>query len=98
MKTANAGNAAGISSVGSLYGEGRGVPKDYVAAAKWYEKAAAGDDSFGMLQLASLYVTGKGVRQDDAKARAWFAKAAAAGNKEAQAALERFDKDRSNPR
>ena len=63
----------------TLYYNGNGVPKDYVEARRWFEKAAAGGGPAAMSNLGNLYYNGNGVPQDYAAARAWYEKAAAAG-------------------
>ncbi len=40
-KAAENGNAVAMSSLGSLYANGKGVPQDYAKARDWYEKAVA---------------------------------------------------------
>ena len=40
LRPGDTGYAAGCYSLGSLYDEGRGVPRDYAEAVKWYHAAA----------------------------------------------------------
>jgi TPR repeat protein len=45
-----------------------GVPRDYVEAGKWYEKAAAAGFDYANLNLAILFSRGQGCRKDVALA------------------------------
>ncbi len=81
LKTmADAGDAAAEYELGSRFAEGRLVPRDFAAAAKWYAKAADQGSAPAQYRLASLYEKGLGVGQDKGKARALYLKAADAGN------------------
>ena len=44
-KSAEQGHADAQSSLGGMYEDGKGVPRDYVQAHKWYNLAAAKDDT-----------------------------------------------------
>src|SRR5580698_789293 len=61
LQAANAGNAAGMRSLGVMYETGRGVAKDNAHAAVWYRKAADGGDAEGMNNLGVMYENGQGV-------------------------------------
>jgi hypothetical protein len=63
--------------LGFRYKHGEGVPKDYVTARGWYEKAAAQGDATAQLILGVLYADGLGVPQDYVRAYMWFDLAAA---------------------
>lgn len=69
---AEQGNASAQSRLGALYGNGDGVPQDYVEAAKWYQRAAEQGDVFGQCKLSISYVLGKGVIQDLVLAYMWI--------------------------
>jgi TPR repeat protein len=81
------GNAGGQVRLGLLYAEGRGVPKDYVQARQWYEKAAAQGDAMGQFALGLVYAEGRGATKDYVQAAQWYEKAAAQGNTGAQLQL-----------
>jgi TPR repeat protein len=69
------------------YWLGRGVAQDFAEAARWLERAAAGDRPNAAAVLAGLYQRGQGVARDVDRAHALNAQAAAAGVAVAQAAL-----------
>jgi TPR repeat protein len=78
------GNARSQTALGMLYELGRGVPQDYVQAAKWYQKAAIQGNAMAQYDLGRLYLHGKGVPQDVAQSAMWYQKAAAQGYAPAQ--------------
>lgn len=81
LKTmAKAGDRAAEYALGAQYAEGRVVPRDFKAAASWYQKAADQGVVPAQYRLASLYEKGLGVVQDKGKARALYLRAAEAGN------------------
>jgi TPR repeat protein len=47
--------------ISDTYMYGRGLPRDYAEAAKFYRKEAEGGDAGGMSHLGNLYQTGRGV-------------------------------------
>ena len=73
--------------LGLLYEKGAGVPQDYTAARKWYEKAAAQGYVMAQTSLGVLYEKGAGVPQDYTVARKWYEKAAVRGYAMAQTNL-----------
>jgi len=60
---------------------GKGVPKDYAEAVKWYRLAAAQGNANAQLNLGIMYGKGEGVPEDYVQAYAWLNLAAAQGNK-----------------
>ena len=60
--------------------EGRGLPKDQAAAARWFERAAALGLAPAQYRLGSMLEKGIGVAPDRAAAKGWYLKAAEAGN------------------
>ena len=60
--------------------EGRGLPKDQSAAARWFERAASLGLAPAQYRLGSMYEKGIGVTRDTAAAKSWYLKAAEAGN------------------
>ncbi len=72
------------NDVGLMYKNGRGGPRDYAEALKWFKKAADQDYNSAQYNLGQMYVFGRGVPQDDAEAVKWYRKAADQGYAEAQ--------------
>lgn len=89
---ADLGSTRALWALGEQYRQGQGVPRDYAASAKQYEKAMAGTaeprDSRAIdgstYQLGVLYLNGHGVEQDDAKAEELFHRAAWRNHRGAQ--------------
>jgi len=81
---ADAGNASAQVILGSAYARGKGVPRDYNEAAKWYRKAAEQGDAKAQFALGVMYEIGEGVPWSYGDAAKWFRKAADAGNADAQ--------------
>ena len=75
-------NSRGQKNLGSMYESGRGVPEDWVEAAKWYRKSAEQGDSDGQAALARAYEFGIGVPQSRRDAIHWDRLAAAQGDSE----------------
>jgi hypothetical protein len=84
MRLAAQDNASAQNQLGQLYANGRGVPQDYAAARKWYEKAAAQGHGWAQNQLGQLSADGLGMPQDYKQARQWWEQAAAHGVAQAQ--------------
>ena len=81
---AEKGDAGAQYSLGFMYADGRGVPRDDAQAVAWYRKAAAQGHADAQLNLGGMYDNGQGVPQDDAQAMAWYRKAAEQGDADAQ--------------
>src|SRR4029434_10638846 len=64
-------------NLGNLYAEGRGVPQDYAAASKWFQRAAAQGHAWAQAILGGMYASGEGIPQDYVQAYKWFSLAAA---------------------
>ena len=77
---AEQGHAVAQYSLGLLYANGQGVPKDDVQARQWYEKSAAQGHANGQVNLGILYDYGRGVPQDFKKAVYWYRLSANQGN------------------
>ncbi|WP_020180120.1 SEL1-like repeat protein [Methylopila sp. M107] len=77
---AQAGDPAAEVEVGDRLLDGRGVPADAAAAARWFAKAAAQGSAPAQHRLGSLYEKGRGVARDVPAARRWYEQAAASGN------------------
>jgi localization factor PodJL len=80
-QAASNGDERAQFEVAAIYTEGRAVPQDLKAAAKWYERAAAQGFAPAQYRLGSLYEHGEGVAKDLSQARLWYERAAEAGNR-----------------
>ena len=78
------GNAEAQYFLGSMYGTGRGVTKDYVEAARWIRQAADQGLAPAQYDLALMYRDGVGVTRDDTEMMKWYRKAADQGLADAQ--------------
>lgn len=85
---AGEGNAVAQYRLGTLYYEGRSVPKDEMLAIYWWQEAAAQGDTESMVRLGSAYLANPHVARTvpDAQrdAALWYFQAASAGRVEAQ--------------
>jgi Sel1 repeat len=70
-----------------MYYQGKGVPRDYPEAVRWYRKAADQGYAKAQYDLGNMYSQGKGVPQDYAEAARWYRKAADQGDTRAQRIL-----------
>ena len=77
---AEQGHAVAQYSLGLLYANGQGVPKDDAQARQWYEKSAAQGRADAQVNLGILYDYGRGVPQDFKKAVYWYRLSANQGN------------------
>jgi hypothetical protein len=87
MAKAQAGNAAAEFQVGFAFANGKGVPRDFKEAARWYRKSAEQGNADAQSLLGVLYRNGHGVPQDYAEAALWSRRAALQGNAFAQLTL-----------
>jgi localization factor PodJL len=83
-EAAEQGHPAAMTELGHAYGEGRGVPEDQAAAARYLGQAAVKGDAEGQYLLALAFANGQGVPRDTAWAARWYAKAARQGQVDAQ--------------
>lgn len=67
--------------VAAILNEGRAVPANPQAAAKWYERAAAQGFAPAEYRIGNIYEHGLGVAKDVAQAKIWYERAAQAGNR-----------------
>jgi localization factor PodJL len=79
-EAALSGSAAALFEIGSRNADGRGMPRNPQAAARWFEQAAASGHAPSQYRLASLYREGRGVAKDATLAFQWFDRAAAQGH------------------
>jgi len=81
---ANQGYAGAQYTIGLMYAESRGVPQDFVEAAKWFRLAAEQGYAKAQCYLGWMYFVGQGVLEDDADAVKWYRLAAKQGLAAAQ--------------
>ena len=77
---AASGDTAAQFEVASRLAQGNGVPRDTVAAVKWYTRAASAGHARAQYRLAALYERGVGVATDTGRAKIWYTRAAQQGN------------------
>jgi uncharacterized protein len=77
---AEQGNAGAQEKLGSMYVDGKGVPRDYKEALKWYRLAVVQGAEYAPLYLGYMYSGGLGVPQDYVRAHMWFNLGARSGN------------------
>lgn len=75
-----AGDVPSIFEIGSRFADGRGVARDPVLAARWFEQGAATGHAPSQYRLGSLYREGRGITKDANLAFQWFDRAAAQGH------------------
>ncbi len=83
LPLAERGDKLGQYHLGLLYVRGKGVPRNYSEAAKWFRAAADQGLAEAQFNLAIMYGRGRGVRQDFVRAHMWLNLAAAQGLKRA---------------
>jgi TPR repeat protein len=81
---AERGDAGAQLVLGSYYASGRGVPRDFVEAAKWYRLSAEQGNATAQYRLGACYASGKGVEPDPAETVKWFSLSAEQGYMPAQ--------------
>lgn len=72
------GDPAAQTLLGVLHETGRGIARDYIKAAEWYQLAAAQGSAEAALRLGQFYLLGNGVPADTKKAADYFEIAAEA--------------------
>ncbi|MGZ8242420.1 tetratricopeptide repeat protein [Methylomagnum sp.] len=76
---AEKGDADAQVNLGNLYMKGYGVEQDYIAARRWYLKAAAQNNATAQGKLGLMDYYGLGVEENHAEAAHWFHEAAEQG-------------------
>ena len=76
LKKAQAGDSQAQFELGQAYYDGKGVPQDDEAAARWYRKSADQGNAKAQNTLGTMYSTGRGVPRDKVEAFGWYHKAA----------------------
>lgn len=66
--------------VATRFADGKNVPKDMAAAARWFAMAAAKELAPAQYRMGAILERGTGVTLDLEAARQWYERAAAAGN------------------
>jgi TPR repeat protein len=90
-KAALQGNVYAEMTLGDLYENGQGVPKNASIAADWRAKAAARGNIRAQKLLGKMYLQGNGVANDLGKAEYWLNRAALeGGDSDAQYQLARM--------
>ena len=87
QQAAEQGSDVAQLELGYMYYDGKGVPKDLAAAARWFRKAADQGNDAAQGRLGYMYYNGEGVPKDLAVAARWFRKAADQGDDAAQVML-----------
>lgn len=89
LPLAEKGDVRAQHAIGRLYEKGKGVSRDFAAAAVWYRKAAEKGHPDSEYRLAVGHAAGLGVKLDEAEALVWLRRAADHGHKRAQKNLAR---------
>jgi len=87
LPLAKKGFAQAQYNLGVMYGNGRGVTKDYSKAIKWWNLAADQGNGKAQINLGWMYEMGKGVPKDAQKAANWYQLASNQGHAKAQEKL-----------
>lgn len=93
LKVAGQGDHRAMMALGAMYAGGRGVPKDYVEALRWYREAARYGRSDAIYRIGLIYEGGYGTRENSREAARQFLEAAKAGFVEAQAKVGTMYRD-----
>ena len=71
-RDAGKGNVAAQVTLGYVYLKGKGLPRDYSEAFRWFQKAAEQGDAIAQVKLGGLYWRGNGIAKSRGIAAAWF--------------------------
>jgi hypothetical protein len=100
LPLANGGDSDSQRMIGEMSYNGWGMKINYVAAFKWNELAANGNDPVAMYNLGYIYEHGKGVAKSIKDAQDWYLKSASRGYAQAQykmgQLLEATDRNRAD--
>jgi len=77
---AQSGDPYAQFTLGVMYDDGIGLPRNFSLALQWYKKAAAQGLADAQYMAGRFYGNGRGVKQDPAAALFWFELASAAGH------------------
>jgi len=88
---AKQGDAKAQSNLGEMYEKGRGVPRNYKSALKWYRLAAKQGHARAQSKLGRMYEIGRGGVRDYEIALEWYRLAAKQGFSEARRRLGKLE-------
>ena len=77
---AESGDPYAQFTLGVMYDDGIGLPRNFGLALHWYKRAARQGLADAQYMAGRFYGNGRGVKQDPAAALFWFELAAAAGH------------------
>ena len=80
-KAAEDGDIHAQYLMGRAYFQGKGVPRDYKEAGKWFRKAAEKGDPSAQYMLGEMYVEGLGLAKDYTQAYMWLTMSIAGSEK-----------------
>ena len=86
-KAAEQDDPYGLGNLGSMYGLGLGVDRNYAEAMKYYRKAADLGNGKAAYNLGRMYEFGEGMPPDPEQAKHWYRKAVSLGEAEAEQRL-----------
>ena len=81
QKAAEDGDIHAQYLTGRAYFQGKGVPRDYKEAGKWFRKAAEKGDPSAQYMLGEMYVEGLGLAKDYTQAYMWLTMSIAGSEK-----------------
>jgi len=87
LPLAKKGLAQAQYNLGVMYGNGKGIAKDYSKAIKWWNHAANQGSGKAQYNLGVMYEEGKGVKKNLTKAANWYQLASNQGHAKAQEKL-----------
>jgi len=93
---ADRGDAKAQYNLGVIHANGKGVPRNYDAAVKWYRKAAEFGHAGAQFGLGSCYFLGRGVPENHVTAYMWLLLAKSGGHKKAVKGLDIIEHKMSN--
>lgn len=96
---AKRGDPAAALNLAAMLDQGTGIPRDPVAASRWYRVAAELGSPEAQLDVGVMFDSGRGVERDVAKAAVRYGRAAAHGQRRAQYNLgQLYDTGKGVPR
>ncbi|MFC4269985.1 tetratricopeptide repeat protein [Sneathiella chungangensis] len=84
------GNAVAQNNLGLIYSRGRKIPRDYIAARKWFTMAAIQGFALAQNNLGDIYTNNRFVAENYEEGLKWYRRAASQGNIDAQFNLGRM--------
>ena len=72
QRMAEHGDAVAQYTLGEMYANGRGTPRDDAKAVEWYRRAAAQGDAIAQYSLFEMYVNGRGDSPRFWRVRHWL--------------------------